>query len=236
MEFEGAEPSEIIKASEVMIGFKDLSISAETLGWAATAATIGLFALGYFQLKAVTDYNKITIFPYVLQLLNCIGWTLYGLKLGDPAVVVTNGIGLVLAEYYLWILWGKKPSSHFFISLSFVAVSMFCFWAFFEPLGPAISTDYLGKAGVFFSFLLFSSPFLELFTICRSKSSASLNLPFVALASCTSSLWLLYGLLLHHHNIAFPNFLAFCICLAQWLLFFVFRSPPPPSHLSLPLR
>lgn len=160
--------------------------------------------------------------PYTSMICNGFVWALYGHLAKLPTVKYGNIIGITLGSYYFkeWtraaaasasgaILYHKLVITWAILLNSLVAVRF----------PRKVSTEIVGKEGVFVFILLFASPLSALKDVIASKSASAIPLPFTIAALINCSLWSLVGvLLMNDFNIYFPSILGLLCAMVQLLL------------------
>lgn len=148
-------------------------------------------------------------------------WALYGHLAKLPTVKYGNMIGITLGSYYFKEWTGAAASASGAILYHKLAIT----WAILLNSLVAVrfprkvSTEIVGKEGVFVFILLFASPLSALKDVIASKSAQSIPLPFTIAALINCSLWSLVGvLLMNDFNIYFPSILGLLCAMVQLLL------------------
>ena len=81
----------------------EMSTAVEVM---ATVLTVVMFAVNLqpcFAFERALTTGSSSIIPYIAMLLNCALWFKYGLLLGEPALMVVNLIGTLIAVYSVYL-------------------------------------------------------------------------------------------------------------------------------------
>jgi solute carrier family 50 protein (sugar transporter) len=180
-------------------------------------------------------------YPYVATILNCIGYTSYGLMKKDEFLFWSNVTGLVLGLFYLintmTIIAGKtKPYEELsdqYKTLEYLLLFAFSFWpiillisqfgfsGFPDPQEQAMSL--VGTISMMFSIAYYAAPCATMLEVIKKRDSASLYAPMITLNLVNSLLWSSYGLALLDPNIAAPNCIGVVLAVLQLTLSVMFK-------------
>ena len=186
------------------------------------------------QIKEKKDVGSLPLLPYSCMAANCVLWTTYGALRHTPSIWLPNGVGLILALYYIQSFiqnnhhGTNSESSSTALSGSVkvhlagvgavVAAAALAFQSQFQlPVASvAAVADGVGATAVIFCIALFASPLSTLKTVMETKSADSIPLPFSIASLLCCFFWSVTGILeLHDMNVIVPNALGFMFGLAQ---------------------
>ncbi|KAL2913432.1 hypothetical protein HK105_207044 [Polyrhizophydium stewartii] len=201
------------------------------------------------QIAAARTTGNSSVVPFVSTLLNCSLWLKYGLLLEQPAMVVVNTVGVVVAASGLYVFCRfsdprAKAETSVVYALSFL-YAVFIYAA----VGPADSVlTHFGLLTATFSILMFGSPlfslvgpggaaFEEVSLVVRLKSTAGIISPpnaVISLAVCL--LWTAVGFDLGNSFVIVPNAVGTALCMAQLALLAMYSGRAAPYvHTVLPM-
>lgn len=198
------------------------------------------------QIKEKKDVGSLPLLPYSCMAANCVLWTTYGALRHTPSIWLPNGVGLILALYYIQSFIqnnhrgatsSESSSSSTALSGSVkvhlagvgavVAAAALAFQSQFQlPVASvAAVADGVGATAVIFCIALFASPLSTLKTVLETKSADSIPLPFSIASLLCCFFWSVTGILeLHDMNVIVPNTLGFLFGLAQVGLKFMYSG------------
>ena len=227
-----AVPSVAVVAPSFVNLCSSLAAPASVLVSAAPLPTIQ-------QIKEKKDVGGLPLLPYSCMAANCVLWTAYGALRHTPSIWLPNGVGLLLALYYIqsfiqnqqqYTPAGKPSESsstahsgspvtlHLVGVGAVVAAAALAFQSQFLLPVASVATiaDSVGSAAVLFCIALFASPLSTLKTVVKTKSADSIPLPFSVASLLCCFFWSVTGSLeLHDLNVIIPNALGFICGLAQ---------------------
>ena len=176
------------------------------------------------------------------MIANCYLWTVYGILKQESKIWATNGIGIAFGLYYFlrFVQFAppKSPSfpgsvsQHISACLGVLVASVGIVALF--PVQQA--TAIIGNLAVLFCVAMFGSPLASLTTVLKTKSAASIPLPFTLATVINCVLWLVAGLFqMNDVKIYFPNLLGLTFGLAQVALKLIFGNGTSAMELEEPL-
>lgn len=143
--------------------------------------------------------------PFVSQVLNCIGWTMYGCMTRDYFIFWSNGTGMTLGFFYcmtsmtLLAKSRQDESLPYVVSEYFLVLGIF-FWAIVAFLAaivfeasPAIGLNIVGGISAGLSLAYYIVPLSSIVKICKERDSSSLYGPMLCANLANSLLWFIYG-------------------------------------------
>ena len=189
--------------------------------------------------QAVRD---LPLLPYSSMVSNAFLWCTYGVLKHEPAVYVSNGVGLIMGSFYcaIYIKYSqdfpvaieppemkpcshKKSHFHLFGMALVVAVCLTIATATF--LDVAVRREIIGIMGIVACVALFASPLAALQTVIEKKSAASIPLPFTVASGANCLMWTITGFFqMHDLNIIVPNTLGLFCALVQVALKIAYRE------------
>ena len=185
--------------------------------------------------------------PYGVTVLNCIGWTGYGIMRRDYFVFFSNSSGLVLGIFYslsaLSIMYkpgmGKdERQAHSYLEA--LVVSAFVMWlGVFLIVGIAASGfgteqnyfngSLVGYLGSVCGLIYYSAPLSVMRKVVETKDSSSLYLPTIATNMGNALMWVVYGWFAVNDPIIYgPNFIGLLISSLQLGLIAMYPKKEPP--------
>ena len=217
----------------------------------ASIFAIGTYAVNLFEIQA---FNKVywhqalvslvhlLIFkehgtlnkpdiPFIMLWSNSYGWFLYGLVAGVKPIIISNGIGLVIALYvcYVYYKFTFEKSAmlrHCMVALCYVGC-LSSYIVLFQSRGETITN--VGLIASLVSIGMFASPLFTLRAVIETKSAESLPAGMVIVGFICTILWTLYGIRLADVFIYAPNGIAMCLGAIQVLLLVIYRPDPKKS-------
>ncbi len=188
------------------------------------------------------DLGATNPIPYVVTVLNTIGWMTYGLFIDDPFLFWSNVSGVGLGLFYsinaLTILSNKvKPNEEFpllYLVIERGLVFTFVFWsviflvcvsAFNNFADPRAQGALLvGRVSMAFVIAYYASPLYSMLEVIRTKDSSSLYAPLLCVNLVNSSLWLIYGLSLGDFSLYFPNLFGVPLTVLQLIMLVIYSK------------
>lgn len=182
--------------------------------------------------------KSLPLLPYSSMTVNAFMWMTYGILKKDKNVIAPNAFGFFCALNYFFHFQKYSPkasptlpgslSQHKNSTLFMIAVTTLTALL----LNPTTAANIIGKTGVVFCVLLFSSPLAAMKTVCMTRNASSIPLPFTLTCILNCFLWTVYGYFdVNDFNIYFPNFLGLLSSLAQFALIMFYGT----GEKSLPL-
>jgi len=194
-----------------------------------------------FRTKTV---GSLPLLPYTSMVCCCFIFFVYGVLIDLQSVWIPNIAGVALGLIYVTVFvrtCGPETKNlpgtanqHMFGMSALIGINM-CIAAIAasgvgidnEPLElhstllaqSGVAIDIIGKEGVIMCIILFASPLAVIQQVIKTKSAASIPLPFTlaSLVSCVA--WFVLGWWrANDFNIYFPNVLGFSCSVAQLLL------------------
>ena len=154
----------------------------------------------YNILKNELKYKKYPGLVLMLSLMNCILWTVYGLKIDDKYIYISNTIGgiflLVWITIYLFFLSKKnfKLSGGFNV---FLLISITFIMSLFYFMVPEEGT---GIAATFFNLLLYVMPVKNILKVIDKTNIKYIPIFSAILGLVNSSCWIIYAICSNEYN------------------------------------
>ncbi|CAN1310286.1 Bidirectional sugar transporter SWEET5 [Linum perenne] len=154
-----------------------------------------------FKQKAVEEFKAD---PYVMTLLNCAMWSLYGMPFVKPdslLVITINGFGFCIELIYVSIFlvfspWPKKQRKLILIlvleTIFFIGVFMVTMLVFHDP--PKRAT-FVGSLCIIFNILMYASPLTVMKLVIKTKSVKYMPFSLSMAGFCNGIVWTIYSLL-----------------------------------------
>ena len=212
-----------------------------------TVAAFGMFCSPIPTMRRILKLRSVELYsedPFLLTMINCGAWTLYGLITPDrTAPLVTNLIGLVFQTVYIIIFALNNPPnpSRFrvkVISTLSVLVVFTCFVLFGLPsMWPAVGlspsddadhdfqpdqTSFIGIVSDGFNILMYFGPLTIVGTVLRTRSVKYMPLAITVGTFFCSCSWLAYGLYMKDIYVLIPNGLGVFLCVIQLMVLWHF--------------
>jgi len=184
------------------------------------------------KIKKEKAVGGLPLLPYSSMVSNAFLWTVYGILKKEAKVWASNGVGFVLGIYYMasFIPFAQasstlpgSPTQHIQACVAVVLSGLAV--AFALPTAQAVKV--IGSTAVMICLVLFASPLAALKTVIKSKSAASIPLPFTIATTVNCILWAVYGAFaMKDVAIVFPNSLGLLFGLMQLGLKLKYGSGP----------
>jgi solute carrier family 50 protein (sugar transporter) len=190
----------------------------ELAGKLAPLSSVLLFAAPLPTIQKIgkdKTVGSLPLLPYSSMLANAFIWTVYGLMRNESKVYYANGIGVLLAVYYLFrfIKFAPKasPTLPGSVQQHLQVVSSIVMAIALTATSPLRNkSKIIGLSGVVVCIGLFASPLAALKVVFDTKSAASIPLPLALGMTLNGLLWASFGAWgLHDANIAVPSALGF---------------------------
>lgn len=184
------------------------------------------FIIGINRLMTTYNREKFSIVPFLVLMVNCFTWTLYGIKTKEMAVYIANIFGLIVGiigtiVYHHYSMYPPFISSYL-VAFVFLLIAMLLF--------SANWINTLGTMAVVLSVLLYGSPLVTVFTVISEASTESMSLPLAITSFISAVLWTLYGSYsVHDVWVVIPSILGLILVSIQFFLFFVYGVSPQES-------
>lgn len=191
--------------------------------------------------REIKDVNPA---PFVITILNCIGWTMYGCMKSDYFIFFSNCTGLVLGFYYsltsFQLLAMSKTPAHLSLltALNNIVISGVAYWclasliAFIvlypSPTGQQAAFLLIGISSDICSLSYYAAPLSTVYTVVRTCNSSTLHPPLILTNLVNALMWVIYGAIaLNDPMVYVPNAIGFSFALVQLALIVLLprRSP-----------
>lgn len=181
-------------------------------------------------------------------------WFKYGFILGDLAMSIVNGFGLILALYSALIYHQHTIHRKSCQIFSIIGLAGVLFW-FMAVSDGWIKLDGIGFSAMTTSVCMYASPLTAVFGILKHHFSAEapktvllnrkkisrwvpregISLGMILVTLAVSSSWLAYGLVIGDKFVAIPNGLGVFMCLIQYGVWSISYPVASSSNGAIPL-
>jgi solute carrier family 50 protein (sugar transporter) len=209
---------------------------------ALVAPSIGValnMCMWFAPLKSVNEVKKSGVmgslnpYPFVITIVNCTGWVIYGCMTRNYFVALSNTVGAASSTFY-------ALSTLPFIdnydqeAVVLIMVAGILLWGIIGIIASCAfpSSDssyhnaclYVGYVAMVFGIAFYAGGLTKMWEIVRNRDSSSIHIPSVLINTINAALWTLYAFAtLNDISIWLPNFLGLILSLIQ--LGFVFFLP-----------
>jgi solute carrier family 50 (sugar transporter) len=188
------------------------------------------------------DLGSMNPYPFVITILNCIGWFMYGVLQRDFFIFFANVSGIGLGLFYsltcLAILAKKSPKDGFsdtYTNVEALFIFVFVFWAvmgmvvnnaFVHADDPVKEgTTMVGLLSCAFSIMYYAAPLSTMYEVISKKDASSLYLPMILINAINALMWFAYGsLALGDINVWGPNGIGLVLAICQSSLVFIYSK------------
>lgn len=195
-----------------------------------------------WKARTTREMGELNPLPFVVTVLNCVGWTMYSCLTKDVFIFLGNISGLILGLFYtitsMTVIAKKSEGDSFSEQYTLVEgllLFAFLFWglmAFFcvtifndfpDPIKEA--TAMVGLVSCAFSIAYYAAPLSTMYTVISKQDSSSLYLPMIVVNLINALLWFSYGAFgTQDINIWLPNLLGIILAGCQSSLVFMFKK------------
>ncbi|OXA59508.1 sugar transporter SWEET1 [Folsomia candida] len=227
-------------------GVNDDHFWKDLLGSTATFTTICQFLSGMFTVHRIVvkqggSVGDLSPVPYLMGVVGCGVWLLYGHLRNDATVVNCNIVGTLLNVFYVLVfmkfnviktlIYRQVLCALVFLSLTLVYVHTWDSGALVHN-GDSPLVQNIGLLCIVMGILGCASPLVSLKEVMRTKSTDMLPFPLILSMFLVCTQWWIYGILAKDPYMQFPNFMGTCIALLQLGLFCVYSSTSPNKGLN----
>ena len=224
----------------------------------APIASVGCYLAPIPTIKDVVHtgtVGSLPMLPYSAMASNAFMWCTYGIMKHQASIWSCNGIGFVLAMYYMFqfaqyvpnkrtkestvaaMLDASTPTLPGTVRQHVMGVAAVIagttLLALIQPFATR-TANVIGNIAVLFCILMFASPLSVIQVVLRTKSAKSIPLPFTIVSSLNCFLWVVFGWFkLQDVNVWLPNSLGLTFGMIQVILKLVFGDHHDGSS-SLP--
>jgi solute carrier family 50 protein (sugar transporter) len=194
------------------------------------------------EVRKSRKLGELNPYPFVVTVINCVGWTMYGCLRRDLYIFASNIFGMSLGAFYtitaLSVTAQKttdEPPSEVYGSLEGLLIFALFFWgvigivgatafqSFADPLDQAATL--VGTIGCACSIAYYAAPLAVMYKVIVTKDSSSIYFPLVCINVINAFLWFAYGAIaLQDINVWLPNGLGLLLGFLQGFLTFIFPS------------
>jgi solute carrier family 50 protein (sugar transporter) len=172
--------------------------------------------------------------PFVMGHVNASLWVLYGLVIGNLALVVSNIPSIVAFSWYCYVFWTHavdRPLVTRIVKGAAVALAV----------AGAVALTFGGSSGDLFGLVcclvtvaVFASPLAKLRQVWQDKSTDSMPFLVSLMGLACSVAWLAVGIDQQNTFMMIPNGCGAALGVAQMVLFLKFKKRAT-AYASLPL-
>lgn len=195
------------------------------------------------EVRAKKDIGKLNPIPFALLLNSQLGWTIYGVFIRDFFIFFSNAPPLIFtfllsltvihalergpqngkAEKLLRM---KVEKIMLISALFWLAIVFICAFVI-KAADSFIVVLLVGIAASLSTLLFLSAPLACVVETIKTKDSASLFFPTIAISLLNSALWFVYGLIALNSPIVYaPNGIGFVLCAFELIIIKIY---PPQS-------
>ena len=190
----------------------------DVLGWAGTAAALGLFAVPAITCRRIVtsgslgDYDHL---PYLSQLASTLMWSMYALPSVTPCKMQplsTNLAGAALSVLWLAVFVRFAHDRARGVILGGIAAVLMLdgvlaavAFGVQGAAGASLSSDVLGYASSVLNVLMYAAPLAIVRLVLRTRSVEYMPLGLTLAQALNSTLWLSYAVVVRDPFIVVPN-------------------------------
>jgi len=162
---------------------------------------------------------------YMISLVNCLFWIVYGLQINIWPIWAVNIPGLLsfMGCIILYLFFIKMKTYEFvimIIALPFKTSLIFFIFYYY------VDQEINGYIAMSANILMFIMPSEQIYHVVKSKNNVYIELWLAIAIFINSSAYFVYGILLGHNwDIIIPNGLGFCIAISQLVVWYKYRVP-----------
>ena len=168
--------------------------------------------------------NVLSPIPFLSLFVNCVIWSLYGIRKKDMTVLVPNAIGVLSGLYCSSIFHNNSKEKP-------IHLYALCLITLFICLISSLST--VGYIGCAFAILTCGSPLATLRTVIKNKSTEAMPFLTSAMMFMNALSWWAYGFIVAKDPfIIVPNAVGLSLASIQMFFFILFGLPPNPNKIQ----
>jgi solute carrier family 50 protein (sugar transporter) len=206
------------------------------------------------QIRKSRELGTTNPLPFVVTILNCIGWVVYSALRKDIFIFLANVSGLCLGLFYTLncmtvLVQHTKANEELndtYRTLEGLLVFAAFFWALIGFLCAMIFNNFsdpveqmatlVGFIGSSFAIAYYGAPLSTMANVIMTRDSSSLYLPTTVINIANASLWTAYGFAVMDINIWGPNFIGLILSASQVVLIAIFPRKVAHGNVSIPLE
>ncbi len=210
-----------------------LGLCITTVMWSSPMKVI-------LQIRNSRELGDTNPLPFVVTILNCIGWVIYSCLRKDVFIFLANISGLCLGLFYTLNCMGvlvqnTKPQGELnetYRTLEGLLLFAAFFWALIGFLCAIIFNSFsdpveqmatlVGFIGSSFAIAYYGAPLSTMAKVVMTRDSSTLYLPTTAINIVNASLWTAYGFAVMDINVWGPNFIGLILSVSQIILIAIF--------------
>jgi len=228
-----------------MVSFGDLVAlyGIPTLG---VVLSVSIYASSFAvvrRARTLRNIEQLDAPTLTIQFLNAQAWVEYARVIRDPFIWTSNTVGLVLTTFYvatvleLAVANGKlaiRGKVEVIYALGMVVVLALTTSDVFISDDPKVRAMVSGTAANAFSILMCLAPALNIYTACRQRSAACIQIGLNVASLACNLTWTIYGLLKHNPFIYVGCMIALASAVAQLatVLMFLRSDRAKRQHLA----
>ncbi|CUG91889.1 sugar efflux transporter, putative [Bodo saltans] len=222
------------------------------VSWLGTATGVVLLSApitAVRDLAASGDVGAVTCSYYVVQLLNCTSWVVYGLLVEAYAVAVSNLWGALVAIYCILVFMhtlriaeiaGKKnPWTTYINSLRRVKIIVMLIMCLLltinhvlQTYGRQLASHAVGTFSGFTGVLMLAAPLERIRHIITTKSATVLSVHVTFWGIVNRSTWVCFAIMAHDRYILVPNSIGLLVGGVSGVLLCWFRASRQSKTIS----
>ena len=149
----------------------------------------------------------------LLALVNSILWGVYGFKVWEFAIYLTNTFAFVMFLFYYNSALYINGEGRYIIPYTFISITVSALTFFF------VSKEYVGLLAFVMSSLWMLTSIEKMRDALIEKSPDFINLPVILTSLVGNLIWLNYGLVLRDFYVVFPNALGLVLYFLNLIIY-----------------
>ncbi|XP_053625273.1 sugar transporter SWEET1 [Plodia interpunctella] len=219
-------------------GIPDVYAGTYLISILAVVTTVLQFLSGTLVCKQYVKNQttaEASALPFLLGVLSCGIWLLYGLTLNDGTIVLVNTIGIVLMAIYTVIFYMYTLKKSSLIKQVLLIVGLLILTTFYVHMERDTDKviNRLGLLACSLTLLTVASPMSKLFYVMKVKSTECLPFPMILMSFFVSLLWFLYGAFARDPYLMLSNAIGAVLAVCQLSLFIFYPRRPAAQGLSI---
>ena len=219
--------------------------------WATSvlAPVIGIVLANIMWLAPLKDvYNArlsqqlgtLNPIPFTMILINCIGWTMYGVITNDMYLFFANCFGIIIglfcsssAMMFLLNENESKPTANekwLIIHMEILMIGGVTFWILMIFIvgmilhGEDPSSLMIGVIGDIIAIVYYAAPLSSLYQVIVTSDASSMHVPTIIANLLNGAMWFIYGLsAINSVLVWLPNGLGVLLAITQLTVVFIYN-------------
>lgn len=222
-----------------------LGLCITTVMWSSPMKVI-------LEIRRTRNLGTTNPLPFVVTILNCIGWVIYSCLRKDIFIFLANISGLSLGIFYTLncmtvLMQNAKPNEELnetYRTLEGLLIFAAFFWGLIGFLCAMIFNNFIdpveqmatlvGYIGSSFAIAYYGAPLSTMANVIMTRDSSSLYLPTTIINILNASLWTAYGFAVMDINIWGPNCIGVLLSSSQAVLILIFPRKAAAGNTHLP--